>query len=870
MPPTDTARLAKLVKSFDLPDDVELKDDFACAVQLQLPFRGRLYVFASPSAPGGWVCFKSSIIGVSHKDCIAASEILRVEKALWGLIPTAIKLVMKDGGEHVYVNFIFRDECYEMLAAAVEAAKPKVRSAPLCAAPRLLAARPAAAAAAAELEGRRGGGRGKVLLAGGAGRTPRETQPDEEEAAKGASGTSGRGAAGAPRGARGKGRGRGGGLVGPQLGLPRRPPAPEAAADTRAPRAPGRGPAAEDEEDEEEVDERRPSARDGSERTAGRSLRDSRKAAAAASAAAAAEEEEEEERRPSAREGRERPAGRPLRDSKRAAAAAEEEEEEGGEAEREPSARSSRPLRESRRPAGQEEAEEERRPSARGSAKAEAGAGDVRSSRGSRRAAAAEEEDAEEAGAKGRAAARSRGVEGGRGRRRVRGQREEGGKGGGGGGLLVRGEHGRGRAAAAAAESGSEVEEDDDEDEEEEESEEGTRPRRGGEEAEEGARGAGRSGGCAGAGAGAEGRGAEAVRVDLQRVTEALMGKERRLQYWEGPAAAVPLSAAMMARCLARWTQVPSFPVRIVIFSMLKASEAMAADKARQDDALAYLLSNATALHCLLARERAEIAEAAPDPAAPVPAETRLELFDMAIGDTATAARRIFALWAGEAVAALTGLVASGMLETRAAASALAFLEDLLGICGRHFLLPSVRSQLFLQLYAALDAGLLRALLAPGRPLPGPLFGFSLRMGLSEFEAWLAERVHPPARGAMFPHLREASQVLMLEPLALLSAETRREVCPRLPAAHVAALLAKLAALEGDAAHPSARECRQVAERLQKEAGAGGGAAGPSVDPRDLFRLELPEARELRARCHDVPAPAALRALPLLAFLFEP
>ncbi|KAI8592907.1 hypothetical protein BDZ88DRAFT_504256 [Geranomyces variabilis] len=118
-------------------------DDFTCAVQKEILIQGRLYL------TNRHICFGANIFGYVTSIVVPFSNIAKIEKKTFLMIPSAIKITTKDHLEYFFVSFVLRDQAYLKMVALLHAARKAESEQTLFAEIEAEVAESAAAAAAA-------------------------------------------------------------------------------------------------------------------------------------------------------------------------------------------------------------------------------------------------------------------------------------------------------------------------------------------------------------------------------------------------------------------------------------------------------------------------------------------------------------------------------------------------------------------------------------------------------------------------------------------------------------------------------------------------------------------------------------------------
>ena len=107
---------------FRMPDNERFVNYYSCSYHRKLLNQGWLYVSMS------YCCFYSSILGTETKVVIEFKEIVELakDKSKSGMIPDAIRIVMKNKTIHQFSNLFVRDETFELLEYLVHNAMSRL------------------------------------------------------------------------------------------------------------------------------------------------------------------------------------------------------------------------------------------------------------------------------------------------------------------------------------------------------------------------------------------------------------------------------------------------------------------------------------------------------------------------------------------------------------------------------------------------------------------------------------------------------------------------------------------------------------------------------------------------------------------------
>jgi len=93
-------------KRFDIPHAETVITHYACAHKGKFLKQGRMYVTQS------YLCFHAQLFGKHHKKQVAFADITDISKQNYGMIPSAIKIVVKKKKEMLFAAFLQRDSAY--------------------------------------------------------------------------------------------------------------------------------------------------------------------------------------------------------------------------------------------------------------------------------------------------------------------------------------------------------------------------------------------------------------------------------------------------------------------------------------------------------------------------------------------------------------------------------------------------------------------------------------------------------------------------------------------------------------------------------------------------------------------------------------
>ncbi len=133
----------------------------------------------------------------------------------------------------------------------------------------------------------------------------------------------------------------------------------------------------------------------------------------------------------------------------------------------------------------------------------------------------------------------------------------------------------------------------------------------------------------------------------------------------------------------------------------------------------------------------------------------------------------------------------------------------------KHFLYDSIVQQFFYQVFYFMNCNLFNELIDQGQKLCNCASGFEIAISLSHYFEWAEKNLSALPRDQLFPHIHQASQVLVMDKKIMADRQTLEDIFPALNFSQIDRLIT-LYKPDNIAPDPVPKETKDVIKKLHE------------------------------------------------------